>query len=92
MQKYLKIEVFHFALYILEFFYIVDLYFAMSYKGCSSRSYLVTLEIAFRNFKEFELLNRPFAIFFAMINVHDHRRNHRTIECPADYPRLGGIS
>lgn len=89
---YLKIEVFHFALYILEFFfYIVDLYFAMSYKGCSSRSYFVTLEIAFRNFKGFELLNRPFSIFFAMINVHDYRRNHRTIECPADCPRLGEI-
>jgi len=70
VQIYLKIEVFHFALHMLEFFfYIADLYFAMSHKGSSSKSYLVTLEIAFRNFKGFELLNRPFAVFFAMINV-----------------------
>jgi len=71
---YLKIEVFHFALHMLEFFYIANLYFAMSHKGSSSKSYLVTLGIAFRNFKGFELLNRPFAVFFAMINVRSNYR------------------
>lgn len=87
MQMYLKIEAFNFALHILEFFfYITD--FAMNHKGCSSKSYLVTLEIAFRNFKGFELLNRPFAVFFAMINVRDRRR---TTECLADCSRLSEI-
>lgn len=39
VQMYLKIETFHLYCTFLEFFYIADLYFAMSYKGCSFKSY-----------------------------------------------------